>query len=206
MDSTNTNRNKNIKKFWTSKDKGNDSIILVANDMIYKGNKKPENLNESISQIYSDKIPKGLFSLPYKYINKIQMQEGKNYLGIIFNQDSNEQLRILDENKRREVFDYFKENIQIARYEFVEYSIFKTIKKPLVAFVVITLLSFWAYGIANMLENGEGVGTQLVIVLFLAGLGTKNLLIFYSIFLAILTISISLKLRNKPKIHELSFK
>ena len=114
-----------IQKFWISKETETDSIILIANNMIYKGNKSLSKIDNAISQIYSDKIPEGLFSLPFSYIDKIQMQEGKKVIRVTFSKDSTDHMRIEDDHKRNEVFEYLKENIEKAEYEYVEYSMFK---------------------------------------------------------------------------------
>lgn len=206
MELSKTNQDRTIQKFWISKERGTDSIILVSNNIIYKGNKSPGQIDESISQIYSGKIPNDLFSLPYNYINKIQLQEGKKYILITFSKDSTEQFRVEDDNTRNEIFEYFKNNIEGAQYEYVEYSWIKTIRKPLIALVVLSILCIWAYFVADMIETRQNVGTQLVIIIFLAGLGTNNLVLLYSAIFAICAVSIALKLKNPPKIHELKLK
>ena len=107
-----------MKKLWTQKEKGNDRIILITEDMLYKGNPKLGDLNQMTFEINAGKIPENLFSIPFNYIKEIHLQEGKNYIEVFFSHGSTEQFRITNNSRREEVFEYMKTCIFIFPWQY----------------------------------------------------------------------------------------
>jgi hypothetical protein len=180
-------------KIWTSNEKGDDSIIAFINNIIYRGNPKPGEIETVLHSLQKEMVPEKNFTgIPISYIKEITMQEGKPVIEILFGSDSAEQFTINDDNRRNEIFDYFKANIPNTSYSTDQYSLLRAGKKPLIAMAVIAGLFIWSYTIASGMEEGNeyevsGGNYRSVagIVLAIASLGVKNLLLIFGSLFAI---------------------
>jgi hypothetical protein len=87
-------------KIWKSEEKGDDKIIVFFNDAIYKVNPKTKT-SEQIVLDFSLKIlpTEDFMSIPIQYVKQINLEDGKNYIVVLFNQDSYEHLTINDPQK-----------------------------------------------------------------------------------------------------------
>ncbi|MBK9718211.1 MAG: hypothetical protein IPO85_11995 [Saprospiraceae bacterium] len=189
-------------KIWTSKEKGDDKIIIYANETIYKANPAAEKIDEYLFNLKMQNSPTtDFFSIPLRYISEINLQEGKKYIAVIFKGDY-EHFKIADDKRRNEIFEFFKQNIPGANFSLVSQSKLQSVKKPLIAIGVILAIFLWTLYIALGIEDGneyDVIGQRYHsiagIVLALASLGVnKIVVIFGSLFLIA-----GLSLRNKYK-------
>jgi hypothetical protein len=167
---------------WTNDDKGSDKLIAYAGNTIYKSNSK--NFEQLTFDLKMGNISNELFSIPHHYLKELRLEEKKKYIEVFFGNDSTEHLRIADDAKRKEVFEYLKANIPGSQHMVDKYSIFRAGKKPIIATIVMTAFFGWIYYIANGLEQGKiyevvgGSGPSFAkLVLGLATIGTTNVII-----------------------------
>ena len=200
-----------MNKIWVNKEKGNDTIIAIDNEKIFKVNPKLEKLDTYVKNIEKDIVSDDVLCIPFTYIKAIQLRENKKYIQVFFGGESEEHIRIIDHHKRKEIFEYFKENIPKTNYQFVKYSPLKSAKKPLVAMTILSLLFVWTLYLAIQIQIGYeyeliGNGRSITaIVLGLAQLGIFKVILIFGSFLTIAFFSVLHKLRNRPEIHEIGF-
>jgi hypothetical protein len=201
-------------KIWRATGKSDDKIIAFIDSTIYKGNPKEEELEYCLSDLRMGIVPtKAFFGIPLSYVKEIRMQESKNYLQVFFGQDSEEHLRIHDVTLKKELFDYFNENIPGATFSKEHYSKLKAGKQPLIAMGVVTALFLWTLYYAIGFDNGLQYETTngrydsvTGIVLAIASFGVIKTILFYGFWFVIALWSFIIKARNPPVIHRLWFK
>jgi len=198
-------------KIWTSNEKGNDKIILFTNEIIYKGNPKEEEIEKILFELeVQGVISKNLVGFPLSYFQEINLQEGKTFIELSFAKDSSEHLKINDEMKKMEIFNYLKENIPNSKYSLEKPSFLQAAKKPLIAGIVVIIFFMATLYFAVELESGnqyyiEGDKYNSItgIVLALAQMGVTNVIILFgSLFLTALS-SFIIKGKNPPVINRL---
>lgn len=200
-------------KTWTSTEKGDDKIIVYANETIYKANPPESETDACLFDLKTQqKISKHFFGIPLQYVSTITLEEGKEYIEILFRGDT-EHLRIKDDASRNEVFAYFKTNLPGATYAVIQPSKFQKVKKPLVAMGVICGIFLWSLYLAVGMEagveykvTGDRYNSLAGIALALGSLGVhKVIMIFGSLFL-IAAITLIRKYKAHVVKHTLSIK
>lgn len=192
---------------WKSKLEGDDKIIAYSNNTIYKGNPKEDEMESVLNEFKNPKSTNAkLTGIPLAYIKEINLESGKNYIEILFGKESSEHLRINDEAKRNEIFEYLKLHIPNSKHNVEHYSKLKSAKKPLIAMGIISAIFIWTLYIADGIENGsqyEVSGGHLNsiagIVLGLASLGKTKVIMIFGTFLSIAIIGFIQKIRV-PKV------
>lgn len=178
-------------KIWSGSKKGDDKIIAYFNDTIFKANPKDSEIENYIIALKTNReSAKGFFTIPSRYISEINMQEGKNYLEVIFRGDT-EFLITSDESIKKEMFNFFTESIPGAVSINVKESKLKSARKPFIGLIILLAVFFWTLYLAIGMENGveydvEGQHYHSIsgIMLVLASVGVVRLsLIFASLFL-----------------------
>ncbi len=176
---------------WTSNEKGNDKLIAFANNTIYKANPKTDEETELLAiglkagSFDSSKV----WEIKTMHCNIIRLEDGKPYIEILWGKDGEEQLRITDE--RYKVFDYIKTNTPNSEFSVDKWTIFRTGKKPMIAFFVVLGLFLWTLfyaiqaqsGKVFYLENGQ-YNSLVGIVLGLVSIGLRNVIMLFSALLA----------------------
>jgi hypothetical protein len=196
-----------MNKIWINTEKGDDKIIALSNNKILKANPKENMEHQYEIDIKNDVISNDVLSIPFSYIKSIQLQDNKKYIQVFFGQESEEYLKIKDDTKRKEIFDYFKDNIPLTTYRVEKYSNSKKANKPLIAGVVIFVLYLWTVYLAAEIETGsqyEVIGNQrsiASIVLVIAQLGVIKVTLIFGSLLTIAVYSYIRKIRNKANIH-----
>lgn len=194
---------------WTSNTKGDDKIIAYFNNTIYKGNPKDSDLKAVITELENQKsIPAYLMSIPRSYLKEVNLEDGKNYIEILFGSDSTEHLKINDVNRRIEIFEFLKTNIPRSNSYIDHYSKMRAGKKPLIAMLFISPLFLWTFNIALGIESGnqyEVVGghynSMAGIVIALASFGVVKVVLIFGSFLLIALTGFILKTKNPKVIH-----
>jgi hypothetical protein len=200
-------------KFWISYEKGDDSIIAYHENTLYKANPKTDELDAIIANLHIGIPPiTNTIDIPLSYIKQIDMEEGKSYIDVLFGKDSSEHLRIGDNSKRNEVFDYLKTTIEGSSYKLDKYSKLRAGKKPLIAMCIVLGIFLWTYDIALGIEQGldyrlVGSARSLaIIVLFIASLGTLKVVIIFSTLFILALISLIFKIRNPKVVHKINIR
>ena len=196
-------------KVWTNLSKGEDRIIAHVNDMIYKCNPKPDEVDTIAWNLAKGIVPeKDMFGIPFHYIDEIRWEEGKKYIQVIF-RGSEEHLTIYDDAKRAEVFDYFKTMLPSFTNTTKHYTAIQAGKKPLIALGVIAVLFLVTLYFANRIESGVGYefGAKaglVTAVIGIAAMGTKKVILIFGALLAIAGFSFAKKARHPLVIHRIS--
>lgn len=190
-------------KIWTSTLQGDDKIIACVNETICKASPKTGEVDNYVFELKTNQqTAKGFFTIPFSYISAINMQEGKNYLEIIFRGDT-EHLKIQDEQTKQEVFSYFKENLKSATVVDTKETKLQAGKKPLIALVVVLIIFIWALIIAVGMEQGneydvtgQHYGSVAGIILVLANLGVVRLSLIFGTLALIALYTMIKRMRN----------
>jgi hypothetical protein len=201
-------------KIWSSYEKGDDKIIAYLNGTIYRGNPTIDEIDTFVFNFKMQEIPaKNFTAIPLHYLKQINLENGRNYIEILFGSDSTEHLRIKDADKRKEIFEYLKSNIPNAKFYIDKYSKIRAGKKPLIAMFIVTLIFLWTFYIANGMENGNEYGVTgdhkdslAGIVLALASLGTKNIALLFGTFFTIALIAFFRKTKNPTIIQRIQIR
>jgi hypothetical protein len=199
-----------MNKIWTNYE-GGDKIIAYIDGKIYKANPKDAELENTVSEMkMNDFSSKKLLSIPLAYLKEVRLQEGKEYIQVFFGTDSEEHLQIKDNNRRDEIFNYFKENIPNTVYHVDRFSKMKAGKKPMAALIVVGVLLLWAlfYSVqidagAQFDPNGARIGG---IILGIASMGTPKTIMIFGGLMAIAAIAMINKMRNPPVMHRVIVK
>jgi len=200
-------------QIWKTENPKDDKIIAYFNQTIYKGNPKPGEVDQDILTLKTSNIPQGnYFGIPLRYISTINLQDGKDYIEVLFRGDS-EHLKISDLQKREEIFEYFKQIIPGNVFFINEYSKLKAGKKPLIALGVLIPVFLWALYIAIEKEQGvdydvtgQNYNSLAGIILVLASLGVKNLVLLFGALFSIAIFSFIRKTKKPPVIKQLIIK
>jgi len=195
-------------KFWNIKKERNINIILVNETSVFKGKIKNEELNHFSKLIENKKIPENLFEIPFSYIKKIQSQENKNYIKIYFGKESEEELICENENLKKEIFNYLKENISTLGYSKEIPSIIKYAKPQLFSILVTLGIFLWSLYYAIQIENGaeyilEGRAGLGTIVYSIALLGVIKVVLLFSLLIGISVYSLIKKTKSRSEIEQL---
>ena len=200
---------------WTTTEKGNDKLIGFVNDIICKANPKTDTETERLAMdLKSGFFDRSkLWEIPTSYCKEIRLQEGKNYIELLWGKDGEEHLRITDEAKRNKIFGVIKINTQKSEFNIDKYSAIRAGKKPMIAFFVVLALFLWTlyYAIeaesGNVYYIGNGHYNSITgIVLGLASLGLAAVITIFSILLSVAIISFIMKTKNPPVIHRIVLK
>ena len=196
-------------KIWTNPDKGDDKIIAIVDDMIYKCNPAPEEVDAVASGLQVKSIPqKNIFGIPFHYLHEFRYQEGKNYIQVFFREGSEEHLRINNPERLQEVFECFKTLLPSSKYYIDRYKPFRAGKKPLIALAVVSILFIWTLFIAFGIQDGNEYDVKggryyswAGIVLMFAAMGVRNVILIYGSLIVIAILSFIKKFKNPPVIH-----
>jgi hypothetical protein len=201
-------------KVWTGTEKNDDKVIAFGNQTIYKGNSKMQDIESALFVLNAKhEPPKDLAGFPLSYIREINLTEGKDHIELLFGKDSSEELNIQDEQRRHEIFEYFKNNIPGSEYTLYKPGSVNAGKKPLIAFAVVAAIFSWTLYIALGIEagndydvSGQHYNSIAGIVLAMASMGVKKVILIFGSLLAITLFTFIKKARNLPVIHKIILK
>lgn len=193
----------NEPKIWINENDSDDKLIAYYQDKIYKANPKADELKSIVSEFRMTKTPPPIFmGIPLAYIKEIRFQEEKDYIEILFGESSYEHIKISDENKKIEIFDYFSTLFPNAKISREKYSKLKAGKKPLYAMLTLSIIFTWSLYISLNIEAGYeyeikgSAGSLAGVVLALASLGVKKLTLIFSSLMCISFISFYFKTKT----------
>ncbi|MFD2916363.1 hypothetical protein [Psychroserpens luteus] len=180
-------------KFWKLSDSRSNKLIFIKDKCIYKGNPNPVELNKLNTQSSNLAFLENLLSIPYSYIKSIENQEGKNQIKIFFGKESEEELIINNENTKKEVFNFLKQDNPSFKYSSETPSVLKYAKAPLFALLFISIIFIWSLYLAIKIESGveyelvRGGASITAIILAIANLGVFKILGGF-LFLLVITV------------------
>ncbi|WP_298882362.1 hypothetical protein [uncultured Polaribacter sp.] len=195
-------------KYWTSKNNKNIDVVLIDNNSIYKGNIKFEALNHFTKQIENNKIPEGLFSIPFSYISRIENQKNKEEIKIYFNKDSEEELISKNETVKNEMFCYLKDVLPKLVYSKKTPSFFKYLKPQLFAIFFTIVIFLWSLYYAIQIENGveyvlKGRAGLRTLIYSIGLLGVTKVILLFTILIGIGLFSLIRKNKTRSEIEQL---
>ena len=91
-------------KYWINETHGNDKLVILDSDNLYKANPKEHKLRDFRYSLEQNEIPEGLFSIYKSQIKRIEMDESKKYICVYFGADSYEHIRVTDIGIKKEIF------------------------------------------------------------------------------------------------------
>jgi hypothetical protein len=190
-------------KYWLLKGKYN-RLILIKEKLIYIGNFKIINEIKLISDIEKGIIPENLFSIPYSYIRSIESPDKTELIKIYYGSDSEEDIKIIDRNIKKDIFQYLRNELPIFEYNKKLPSILKHTKPQIFAILITTGLFLWTFYLASQI--GEGYEYEIVggghpglteIILGLAHFGTLKVIIGYILIISFAIYSLRIKIKNR---------
>jgi hypothetical protein len=195
-------------QFWKIKRKKSIDVILVNNTSIFKGKIKHEELNHFSKLIENQKIPENLFEIPFSYIKKLENQENRKEIKIYFGKESEEEITCEDENIKKEIFNYLKNNISTLIYSKEKPSIFKYAKPQLFAILFTLGIFLWSLYYAIQIENGveyvlEGRAGIGAIIYSIGLLGVIKVVLLFSILIGISIYSLLRRIKSRSEIEQL---
>ncbi|MRX67382.1 hypothetical protein SAMN06265349_1011067 [Flavobacterium resistens] len=196
-------------KIWKLKNlKSNDKVIVIKDNIIYKGNLQENELNRINSETHDFTFLKDLFSIPYAYIKQIENQDEKNYIKIFFGRDSEEIIYIDNENIKNEVFEFIKLNNPHFKYSAETPDSISYAKAQFFALLSISVIFIWSLYLALQIESGVryelvGGGNPGItgIVLAIANLGSIKIITGYIILLSIGIFALLRRLKSRSEIR-----
>lgn len=200
-----------MNKIWKFSESKSDKIILVNDKTIYKGNLSSEKIAKlGLSAEIPKSIKHELFGIPYNYIKKVINQKDVKYIKIFFGNDSEEELNVVNENDKNEIFDFIKSDITELKYKSELPSFFSYCKTQLFALLILTGIFIWSMYYAVEISNGTefvvssegrpGLGTM---VFGLANIGIPKLVMGYAIFISVTFYSLFKKIKSRSLIQVL---
>jgi len=195
-----------MKKYWKIRDsKSSNQLILIKDKSLYKGNPKQDDLNKLNSESSNFAFLENLFCIPYSYIKKIKNQEGKNQIKIYFGNDSEEELKVNDNNIKAEIFEYLKQDNPNLKYSSELPSVIKYGKGQFFALLFTAGIFIWTLYLAIQIQSGieyEIVGGQpglTGIILGLANFGIMKVVLGYIIILSIILFSLFRRMKSRTE-------
>lgn len=196
-----------IIKYWFIEQKQKILIVLLTNRKIYKGRVGRGDMQLALQkEIGNGKIPESFFPIPYSYIRRVEHVVNGKVIKIQIGKRDEIECKVEPQNVKNEIFSFLKDNLTNVDYQFEDRNWLKSIKKPLIAFVAINLWFFWALYLARMIEDGQYIGDQLILVLIVAGLGSGLIITLLVLFNILIFTQIYFKLKKLPETHILLFK
>jgi hypothetical protein len=157
---------------------------------------------KQIDKIHKSEIIK---SIPFNYMRYIQKDDGDLLLTIAYGRNSYMSYEFSDSEQRKEAIEKIASSGRVKDVTVGKDSIFRTIKKPVIAFLVLLLISSWSYATAIELESGDGRGGYLVIILLVAGLGSTYIPIIFGLLLCVISYRIYHLLNRRSSITRIYF-
>ena len=196
-------------KFWNSKNNKNIDIVLIDDTSIYKGKIKPEDLNNFSKQVENNKVPDGLFGIPFSYITRIENQEGKKDIKVYFNSDSEEELISKNSEIKNVIFSYLKEVIPNMNYAKKTPSFFKYVKPQLFAILFTTSIFLWSLYYAIQIESGaeyvlKGRAGLLALIFSIGLLGVVKVVLLFIFLIGVGVYSLIRKNKTRTEIEQLN--
>ncbi len=192
-----------MKKYWIQNNKHN-RLIFIKDNTVYLGSPKDINDLNLINELEKGITPKNMFNIPYSYIRKIENQEGKNIITIDFGEDSEEKLRIDNENIKKEIFELLKNELSEFGYIQKTPTIYKQAKPQIFAILILTGIFLWTLFLA--IEKSKGIDYEIVgkaginaIVLGLAQFGTFNVIIGYILLISVVFFLLIKRVKNRSQ-------
>lgn len=93
-----------------------------------------------------------------------------------------------------------------ANYRLAVYTAWQSAKKAVIGTVVVSVLFIWVLDTAIQLEQDTYYGGEWVIVLFFAGLGSRNVIWLFGALITIGIIAVIRKMTNRPVKHIIELK
>ncbi len=163
-------------KYWISHT-GKDKLIVITDEVIYNFNPNNKQLKEFEKELVNGIVPSRLTGIPIQYIQIISSKSNSTKIEI--SHSKKDQFKLdLAENKS-EILNYLKaDKINAPQYLEKDLGLLNRIQKPLIAFLIVAALSYFAYDTAINLEQGHtyefsGRSFGLVMIILIAELSNK---------------------------------
>ncbi len=184
---------------WKSEIKGDTKLIVFNNNIIYLGNPKDENLNNSVDNIRNNILPDKMMSIPLSYIKKIEKKDQN--IDIFYSSKSSERIVISNDSLRNTIFDYFKNNISQFSYFQENISAISSVKRSIIALIIILLAFFYTMTLALDIENGNDYEVRsyksvFTIMYVIAKLGSLKVILIFSGLILITATNIFFKAKS----------
>jgi len=196
-----------MNKIWKPTEPGSDKLIVVKDQIIYKGNPSNEDLNSITLNSDDLETTKKIFSFPFSYIKKIENQRNKNTLKFYIGSKTEEEIKILNNTQKNEIFNFLRLEIPQLRYKSIKPTFFKYAKNQIFAILILSIIYSLTYYYAIELENkGEYAflrsnNSIFTLAFLLAKIGSVKLTIGYVLLLILAVYSLIKKEKSRDLIE-----
>ena len=202
-----------LQKIWINNQPKEHTFIIFHENILYRRKVTKEEFYRVEKELNRGIISDKFFGLPIPYLKTVSYREDNPKIAIVFNQDSEDEIEISDNQLRKEVFDYLKKHTKYLSFSEAKPSLFSRIKKPVIALTIILAIFAYVYSIIDGMNQGyeyEIVGGRrpgiASVVLALAHLGlAKNLLIFFP-FIGLALYRMVKNYQDDREIHRLVYR
>lgn len=195
---------------WVSETDGDDKIIAIDAEYVYKCSPRQPRLSSELIDPQFIEETKNYYRIPVSYIKKIVLKENKKYIQVFFGKDSEERLRILDPEKRKEIFDFLRQYFPDAKYSTYTPTLIDIGKKPGIAVLILVILYLWSLVYVAQIHTGGKIlySNSFLenLTIGLASLGLVKMTLIFLMALSIPCVSIFIKNRKKSPVHVLILK
>jgi len=197
-----------MNQIWKPTEPKSDKLILIRDNCIYKGNPVREELNKIKVNTQDIEKLKNVYSIPFRYIKRIENQQNSKQIKIYFGSDSEEEIKLENETQKNEIFNLLKQELPNLNYRSELPNIFKYAKPQIFGILIATGIFIWAMYFA--VEISKGYNYEIVgggrlgingMVLLIAKLGIPKLIIGYIIIVGIAVFSLMRRLKTRSDIE-----
>ncbi|WP_339701831.1 hypothetical protein [uncultured Marixanthomonas sp.] len=197
-----------MNQIWKPTEPKSDKLILIRDNCIYKGNPVREELNKIKVNTQDIEKLKNVYSIPFRYIKRIENQQNSKQIKIYFGSDSEEEIKLENETQKNEIFNLLKQELPNLNYRSELPNIFKYTKPQIFGILIATGIFIWAMYFA--VEISKGYNYEIVgggrlgingMVLLIAKLGIPKLIIGYIIIVGIAVFSLMRRLKTRSDIE-----
>jgi hypothetical protein len=194
-----------IEKWPLEADGPNKKYIYVASEClgVFKIKSTDKILLSQINGL--DDIPDPKKVVPFSHMRYAEAPHGSRVLKIAYLKDNDFEYRFAKPEDRNAVVRFLSEDKRVVERFEGQDSLLKTLKKPLIAFAILTPLLSWGYYTAWELEQGLTYHEHLVLILLIAGLGTKTLKVVILVVISIIFLRIAYLMKRRDTVTRLMF-
>lgn len=199
---------KELKNIWYSSNEGEEKIIVLHDNIIYKSRAKGIEYDEIKYELSQGRIDKRLIGMPLIYVKTVEFRDSVDHLKFNYNKDSIDTYTIKDNRRRKEVFDAIQME-RNGKYSVKTPNFFLRTKHPLIALGVVLIAFFFVYMFIELKKEGtefESAGIFAFLIYF-AEFGLEKHIMGFSFVSLFLSWRIWLvHLKNNEEVHTIKYR
>ena len=150
-------------------------------------------------------VPNNARLVPFNRIRLIESKADSRILTIYYDKESKFEHTFDDVRVKTQVLDYLHHNTAVTTFSDNPEGILSAIRKPLYAFIGLAVLLGLSYHTALLLENDVGMVRQFIVVLFIAGFGSRWVAILMAVASIVIALRIYIILADRAPVYRLYY-